>query len=159
MDISIRRATKEDMARVLELIYELALYENKPNAVELHVEDLEKAGFGDEKEFICFVAEVDGKIEGSALIYNRFSTWKGSVLHLEDLVVSKRMRGSGLGTTLLNEVVRFGQEIGVKRISWEVSEGNENAMKFYQNKGADIKRDWNVVHLDEEGIKTYLSQI
>jgi len=159
MDISIRRAIKEDMARVLELIYELAHHENKPNAVELHVEDLENAGFGDEKEFICFVAEVDGKIEGSALIYNRFSTWKGSVLHLEDLVVSERMRGSGLGTTLLNEVVRFGSELGVKRIGWEVSEGNENAIAFYQNKGADIKRDWNVVHLDEEGIKNYLAQI
>lgn len=159
MNISIRRATKKDMTRVLELTYQLAQNENKTNEVELHVEDLEKAGFGKEKEFICFVAEVDGKIEGSALIYNRFSTWKGSVLHLEDLVVSERMRGSGLGTTLLNEVVKFGSEIGVKRISWEVSEGNENAMAFYQNKGADIKRDWNVVHLDEEGMKIYLSQI
>ena len=93
------------------------------------------------------------------MVYQRFSTWKGIVLHLEDLIVSQKSRGSGLGTALLDEVVKYGAELGVKRISWEVLNWNEPAITFYEKKGADIKRDWNVVHLNEEGIKNYLSKL
>jgi len=75
------------------------------------------------------------------------------------LIVSERMRGKGLGTLLLDEVVRYGEHLGVKRISWEVLDWNEPAIKFYKEKGADVKRDWDVVHLNEKGIKAYLSKI
>ena len=159
MTFSIRKATKNDLPRVLELIVELAVFEKEPEAVEVTVEDLEKGGFEDPKQFICFVAEFDGVIEGIALVYNRFSTWKGSVLHLEDLIVSQRKRGSGLGTALLNEVVKYGYDLGVKRISWEVIDWNEPAIDFYERKGANVMRDWDVVQLDENGIKNYIANI
>jgi GNAT superfamily N-acetyltransferase len=155
----IRKATKADMEQVLNLIQELAIFEKEPDAVEVTVDDLLQNGFGNHPAFQCFVAEIDQKIEGIALVYQRFSTWKGIVLHLEDLIVSKKSRGSGLGSALLDEVVKYGAELGVKRISWEVLNWNEPAITFYERKGADIKRDWNVVHLNEEGIKNYLSKV
>ena len=43
-----------------------------------------------------------------ALVYQRYSTWKGKALHLEDLIVSETMRGSGIGSALLDEVVKYG---------------------------------------------------
>ena len=43
--------------------------------------------------------EVENKVEGIALVIHRYSTWKGEVIHLEDLIVSASMRGKGLGTT------------------------------------------------------------
>ena len=115
--------------------------------------------FGEHPAFTCFVAEVNGTVEGTALVYNRYSTWKGIVLHLEDLIVSEAMRGTGLGTALLDEVVRFGYRAGVKRISWEVLDWNEPAIAFYEKKGARVMRDWDVVQLDEAGIKEYISKI
>ncbi|MBR9845255.1 MAG: GNAT family N-acetyltransferase [Algicola sp.] len=159
MNFSIRQATKNDMSRVHELITELAVFEKEPEAVKITVEDLKVFGFGNDPKFHCFVAEVNDNIEGIALVYTRFSTWSGLVLHLEDLIVSQHKRGHGLGTMLLDTVIKYAQELGVKRVSWEVLDWNESAISFYEKKGANVMRDWNVVQLNEEGIKNYLSNI
>lgn len=155
----IREAVKADMSRVLELIRELAVFEREPDAVEVTREQLEKDGFDNPAAFHCFVAEVEGEVGGMALVYPRYSTWKGVVLHLEDLIVTESMRGMGMGAALLDRVVQYGAELGVKRISWEVLDWNKPAIDFYENKGALLLRDWDVVHLDEQGIQNYLENI
>ncbi|WP_299487473.1 GNAT family N-acetyltransferase [uncultured Allomuricauda sp.] len=159
MNFSIRNAVKEDMGAVLALIQELAEFEKDPNAVEVTQEDLINDGFGENKLFHCFVAENQGDIVGIALVYPRYSTWKGPVLHLEDLIVTEKMRGSGLGSALLDEVVKYGHSLGVRRISWEVLDWNEPAITFYEKKGAKVLRDWDVAQLNEKGIKNYIENI
>ncbi|MFD2726139.1 GNAT family N-acetyltransferase [Hyunsoonleella rubra] len=159
MEVSIRNAKKKDMAQVFGLIQELAVFEKEPNAVEVTVEDLENDGFGETPRFHCFVAEVNSKIEGIALVYNRYSTWKGRAIHLEDLIVSEAMRGKGIGSMLLDEVIKYGYQLGVKRINWEVLDWNEPAIAFYENKGANVMRDWDVVQMSEESIKQYISKL
>ncbi|WP_299121799.1 GNAT family N-acetyltransferase [uncultured Winogradskyella sp.] len=154
-----RVATKKDMPRVLELINQLAMFEKEPYAVEVTLTDLERDGFGDNPKFTCFVSEIDNSVEGIALVYPRYSTWKGTVLHLEDLIVNEKYRGRGIGTQLLDAVVKYGKKTGVKRISWEVLDWNEPAIKFYESKGANVMRDWDVVQLDEKGIENYLDNI
>ena len=159
MDYVIRNATRNDMPQVLHLIKELAAFEKEPDAVEVTADDLKQDGFGEHPAFHCFVADVNSKIEGIALIYNRYSTWKGKILHLEDLIVSKSMRGKGLGTALLDKVVQYGYDLDVKRINWEVIDWNEPAIDFYEQKGANVMRDWDVVQLDETGIKNYIAKL
>lgn len=159
MTFNIRYANKCDMPHVLKLIKELAVFEKEPDAVEVTVSDLENDGFGNNPAYHCFVAEVDNNIEGMALVYSRYSTWKGKILHLEDLIVSEHMRGSGIGSALLEEVVKYGERLRVKRITWEVLDWNEPAIIFYEKNGANVMRDWNVVHLDEKGIKNYISKL
>ena len=159
MDFTIRKATKEDMPAVLGLIIELAIFEEEPDAVEVTSESLIADGFGDSPAFNCFVAETNNKVVGAAIIYNRFSTWKGKILHLEDLIVNQKMRGHGIGSALLDEVVKHGYSLGAKRINWEVISWNEGAIKLYERKGAKVLRDWNVVHLDENGIKNYIANL
>lgn len=153
---NIRKAEAGDMPQVLHLIQELASFEKEDNAVEVTAEDLMEDGFGDERLFQCFVAEMENSIVGMALVYPRYSTWKGPVIHLEDLIVTEQMRGSGLGSALLTEVVKYGNSLGVKRISWEVIDWNEPAITFYEKKGARVMRDWDVVQLDEKGMKAFL---
>ena len=155
MDIKIRNVRKEDMKRVHELIMELALYEKLPKEVDLTIDDLINDGFGERKLFNCFVAEVNSRVEGMAIIYNRYSTWKGRTIHLEDLIVTKKMRNNGIGALLLDKVILFGKQMGVKRISWEVIDWNTKAIKFYERKGAKLIPDWNIIHLNEEAIKSY----
>jgi len=157
MDYTIREAEKKDMPQVLELIKELAAYENASDQVEIEISDLEKEGF-EEGNFKCFVADVKGKIEGMALVYFRFSTWKGRTVHLEDLIVRESMRGTGLGGALYQTVVKYGHDNGVRRVEWVVSEGNKNAIEFYENTGADIKKNWYTVHMDETGIKKNITK-
>ncbi|MEX0272876.1 MAG: N-acetyltransferase family protein [Flavobacteriaceae bacterium] len=159
MEILIRDAEANDMASVLHLIQELADFEKEGHAVEVTEADLMRDGYGSSPLFHCFVAESENEIVGAALVYPRYSTWKGPVIHLEDLIITKRMRGHGLGTALLDCVVQYASKKGVKRICWEVLDWNEPAIKFYEAKGAKVMRDWDVVQLDEKGIGNYLKSM
>jgi GNAT superfamily N-acetyltransferase len=159
MDYRIRTALAEDMHQVLLLIKELATFEKESHAVEITAENLIHDGFGERKLFHCFVAEMGQDIVGMALVYPRYSTWKGPALHLEDLIIAKAYRGHGMGTALLDAVVKYGHTLGVKRISWEVLDWNEPAIEFYKKKGVRILRDWDVVQLDEVGIQNYINNI
>ncbi|MBA10571.1 GNAT family N-acetyltransferase [Flavobacteriaceae bacterium] len=159
MNFKIRNASSKDMSAVLQLIVELAVFEKEPNAVEITEQSLIEDGFQGTPAFKCFVATVDDKVVGTALIYHRFSTWKGKILHLEDLIVTQKMRGHGIGTALLDEVVKYGYHLKVKRINWEVISWNNGAIKLYERQGAKVLRNWNVVHLDEKGIETYITKL
>lgn len=152
----IRHASKDDLPRVHQLICELASFERESNEVELSILQLTEDGFGERAKYNCFVAELNKEIVGMALVYERYSTWKGTVLHLEDLIVEEKYRSNGIGTKLLDQVVAFGHQLGVKRISWEVLDWNQPAIDFYEKKGAKVMRDWDVVQLNEKGIKDYL---
>ncbi|MFM1878015.1 MAG: hypothetical protein RLZZ241_881 [Bacteroidota bacterium] len=158
MNFKIRLAERADMPEVHRLIYELAVYENEPDAVEVTPEKLEEDGFGAVPKFQCFVGCVEEKIVGIGLFYERYSTWKGRVIHLEDLIVTEEARGKGLGGALLTAVIRFAHEAGIKRVNWEVLDWNTPAKAFYESRGAKIKSEWKVVHLEEQGIIDYLLQ-
>ena len=159
MNILVRESTPEDMPSVLELIKELAVFEKAPDAVEIGVEALVEEGFGTSPLFICFVAEVENEIVGMALIYYRFSTWKGRSIHLEDLIVKENMRGSGVGKFLYTRVIEFAHEKKVKRIEWAVLDWNKGAIRFYERTGAVILKDWYIAHMEEAGIKNYIASL
>ena len=79
MNISIRKAVREDCARILSLVKELAVYERAPNEVTVTLEHFEQSGFGSRPVWWAFVAEVDGEIQGFALFYIRFRRSKRSL--------------------------------------------------------------------------------
>lgn len=158
MNFTIRLAEKKDLPQILELIQELATFEKEPEAVEIGVQDLEKWGFGTDAFYTCFVAEANNKIEGMALFYYRFSTWKGQTVHLEDLVVRQEMRGTGMGSALYKKVIEYSLEKGVKRAEWVVLDWNTPAIEFYERSGAKVLRDWNTVQMDENAMKSYLEK-
>lgn len=154
-----RLAEEKDMVQVWQLINELAIFEQESDAVEISPKDLINHGFSENPEFICFVIEDDERVFGMALVYPRYSTWKGKVLHLEDLIISEAYRGQGYGTLLLDTVVKHGKSLGVNRISWEVLDWNEPAVRFYEKKGAKVLRNWSVVQLNKEGIDNYIDRL
>lgn len=156
MKINVRESRQEDMPDVLELIKELALFEKEPEAVILDVPQLQKDGFGEKPLFKCFVAEIDDTIQGMALIYFRYSTWKGKTVHLEDLMVRKRFRGKGLGIALYKKVMAYALEQNVKRVEWIVLDWNEGAVEFYKKSGADVMQQWKTVQFEEASIKKFL---
>src|SRR5690554_2684813 len=156
--MKIRQAVQKDMPQVLKLIKELALFENEPDEVEVTVEVLEKEGFGENPLFTCFVAEINDKIVGAALIYFRFSTWKGRTLHLEDLIVEESKRGQGIGEALYKQVMQFAFDRGLKRVAWDVLDWNTGAIRFYERSGAIVKEEWRVVHMNEKGLGDYIQK-
>ena len=143
MDTSvIRKATKEDCARIMELVHELAVYEKAPNEVTVTLEHFTESGFGEQPVWWAFVVEVKGKIQGFALYYIRFSTWKGNRMYLEDLLVTEEMRGKGLGRILFDRLIEEAREKGFTGIAWQVLEWNEPAINFYKKYHALFDGEW-----------------
>jgi GNAT superfamily N-acetyltransferase len=156
LNMNIRKGTPEDMPAVLGLIQELAEFEKEPDAVLVTVDDLVRDGFGTTPLFHVFVAEAEGEIVGIALYYYRYSTWKGKIIHLEDLVVKDKMRGTGLGYALYSEIIKQGKRDNVRRIDWHVLDWNTPAIEFYEKSGAKVLKDWHLVQMDEEGINYFV---
>ena len=154
----IRKGNKSDMLAVLELIKELAVFEKQPHAVILSVSDLERDGFSETPLFHTFVAEIENEIVGMALYYNRYSTWKGKTIHLEDLIVKEKMRGTGCGFALYSQIIAQGKKENVRRIEWNVLDWNKPAIDFYEKTGAKVLKDWYMVQMDEETIDTFLKK-
>jgi len=159
MNFSIRKGEKEDMPSVWLLIKELAVFEKEPHAVEVSIADLEEHGFSKQPKFKIFVAEVENKIVGIALFYDRYSTWKGPTIHLEDLIVQEDKRGLGIGKALYNEVMRYAYKKKVRRVEWDVLDWNINAIQFYNQTGATMHKDWNAVKMYEKELAAYVKEI
>ena len=142
MDITIRRAVKEDCPRLLELVRELALYERAPDEVTVTLDHFAGSGFGEKPVWWAFVAEVNGRIEGFALYYIRYSTWKGQAMYLEDIIVTESMRGRKLGKMLFDRLIEEAKEKKFNRIVWQVLEWNEPAINFYKKYNASFDPEW-----------------
>ena len=154
--MTIRKGNPEDMEAVLGLIQELAAFEKEPDAVLITVDDITRDGFGEVPLFQVFVAEVDSEIVGIALYYYRYSTWKGKTIHLEDLVVKDKMRGTGLGYALYSEIIKQGKKDKVRRIEWNVLDWNTPAIEFYEKSGAKVLGDWRVAQMSEDAINYFV---
>ncbi len=157
MPVQLRTARREDCPRLLELINELALYERAPQEVTVDLKHFEEAGFGSQPVWKAFVAETDGFIAGFALYYVRYSTWKGSRLYLEDLIVTEAMRGRGIGKLLFNRTVQEARELGFNGMSWQVLDWNEPAINFYKKYEAGLEAGWLNASLSTEQIIDFKS--
>lgn len=146
MSVTIRRAEKQDCARLMELVKELALYEKAPQEVTVSLDHFIESGFGEQPVWWAFVAEVlheDKKqIVGLALYYVRYSTWKGQRLYLEDIVVTESWRGKGIGKLLFDRIVQECAEKQFSGMMWQVLDWNEPAINFYKKYDAHLDGEW-----------------
>ena len=156
MNFTLRLAEKTDMESVLNLITELAVFENEPDAVEITIDDLIRDGFSSPPKFRVYVAEQENTIIGIALFYERFSTWKGRTLHLEDLIVTKSKQKIGAGKALYTAVLKYAYDHHFNRVAWEVIDWNKNAIDFYKSTGATYLNDWSVVQMNKENLEKFI---
>lgn len=142
MNISVRKAVKEDCAAMMQLIHELALYEKAPEEVTVNFDHFVESGFGEKPVWWAFVAEANGVVVGFALYYIRYSSWKGQRLYLEDLLVTESMRGKGIGALLFDELIATCKEKKYSGMAWQVLDWNEPAINFYKKYNANLDGDW-----------------
>ena len=155
-DIVLRRGVEADLPQVLGLIQELAAYEKAPEAVTNTLAAMQRDGFGPAPIFGFFVLENEAaEIIGLALFYTAYSTWKGRMLYLEDLVVTETARRGGLGRLLFDVVVAEARATGAVRLKWQVLNWNEPAITFYKKLGATIEDEWLNGNLDEAQLGHY----
>jgi GNAT superfamily N-acetyltransferase len=138
----IRPSVPTDVAAMMQLIHELAVFEKAPNEVVANAETLLQSGFQEHPLFVAWVAEKDGLIVGMALCYIRYSTWKGPVLYLEDLIVIESFRGNGIGKALFEKCIAHAKHNNYRRMVWQVLDWNTPAIDFYKGYGAQIEDGW-----------------
>lgn len=153
--IKIRKGTPRDISAALSLIQELAIYEKAEKEVAVTEASMLEDGFGDQSLFEFFVAEQAGEILGIAVYFYTYSTWKGRVLYLEDLVVRESMRRQGIGKLLFDALVRQAKEVGAVRLCWQVLDWNEPAIKFYEKINAHLDGEWINCKFTKEDLKQY----
>ena len=142
MKIKIRNGEKKDLRSVLNLIKELAEYENALEEVTITLRELESDGFGDSQYYKFLVAEIDEKIIGLSFYWFRYSTWKGRFLFLEDFIIKKKYRSSGVGSKLFEATIKICQELKMNGMCWQVLDWNKNAIEFYSKFHAEISNSW-----------------
>ena len=142
MNINIRKAKKEDCERIMELIQELARYERAPKEVTVTLDHFIQSGFGYKPVWWAYVAEVDGAVQGFALYYIRYSTWKGQRMYLEDFYVAEEMRSKGIGKLLFDKLINEARKRKLNGIQWQVLEWNEPAINFYKKYDAAFDGEW-----------------
>lgn len=157
MNFLIRNGTKQDAQAILDLITELAVFEKEPDALEITVADIEKDGFSENPRFKIFVAEENENIIGIALFYERYSTWKGKTIHLEDLIVTQSKRKLGVGKALYTAVLNYAYKHNYNRVAWEVLDWNTNAIDFYKSTGATYLNDWSVVQMNKQNLAKFIT--
>jgi GNAT superfamily N-acetyltransferase len=148
MEITIRRAVKEDCPRLMELVRELALFEKAPQEVTVTLDHFVESGFGEKPVWWAFVAEAEENIQGFAIYYIRYSTWKGQAMYLEDLIVTEALRGKGAGKLLFDRLIEEAKEKKFNRIIWQVLEWNEPAIGFYKKYKTKFDPEWINCSLD-----------
>ena len=65
-------------------------------------------------------------------------TWKQFGKEIEILSLDSLLEAHGIGTALLNEVIREAKEIGVEKIRLITTNDNLPALRFYQKRGFDM---------------------
>ena len=160
VNTTIRKANSGDVKDILRLLIELAVYEKEPDAVKVTEKELIRDGFGENPKYQCILAEADNTIVGLAFYTPRYSTWVGDTLHLEDLIVTEKMRGKGIGTILYKSFLEEARRRDVNRVEWSVLDWNKPAIDFYKKTGAIIDGldQWKIVRMNKNIIDDYLSR-
>lgn len=142
MTPTLRPGVEADLPRVLALIQELADYERAPHEVTNTLDMMRQDGFGPNPIYHFFVLESGADLVGLALYYTAYSTWKGRMLYLEDLVITEAARRGGHGRRLFEAVVQEARRTDAQRLKWQVLNWNEPAIAFYQKLGANLDGEW-----------------
>lgn len=142
-EIVIREATLEDAPALLDLVDALADYEQLAPPDEEARRRFVRDGFGVNRRFRPYLAEVDGEPVAYAITLDTYSSFLAQpTLFLEDLFVKPTARGMGVGRALFRFFAREALRQDCGRMEWMVLDWNELAIAFYERLGARRLEEW-----------------
>jgi GNAT superfamily N-acetyltransferase len=152
-EFRIAPATERDLPIILKLIKDLAEYEKLAHAVQATEEILRDSLFR-KRAAEVLIGYAGDEPAGYALFFQTFSTFLGVPgMWLEDIFVTPRFRGRGLGRMLLARLAAVAVERGYGRVEWSVLDWNEPSINFYKAMGATPLDEWTMFRLTGEPLR------
>ena len=145
----IRRAGKEDIQRILELLHQVNMVHHvlrpdlfKPHTTKYNEQELKSMLSDDTKPIFVYIDEdVLGyafcqitEVRGNQLLEDI------KTLYIDDICVDEQARGRHVGKALYEYVRNYAKAIGCNNITLNVWEGNEPAWRFYKNMGMQVQK-------------------
>ena len=147
---TIRKASKQDIPRIIHLLHQVNMVHHvirpdlfKPYTTKYSEQELE-AMLNDDNNPI-FVFDEDGEVQGYAFcqiteVSNHQLLEDVKSLYIDDICVDEKARGKHVGKSLYEYVHDYARSIGCNNITLNVWEGNEPALRFYQNMGMKVRK-------------------
>jgi ribosomal protein S18 acetylase RimI-like enzyme len=132
-EISIRKATMADLPAILRLYRQLGMNDGEILTVDAAVEIFQRISrypnYG-----IYVASDVNGAIVGTfALLIMDNLAHKGSPSAVvEDVCVEERLRGRGIGRTMMNRAMDIARENGCYKLVLSSNLAREKAHAFYR---------------------------
>ena len=120
--MNIRGWKFEDILRISEL--EMECFPKEPWSYRMLADSFEN------ENFVGILCEENGEIAGYGGVTVGYDT-----ADIDNIAVSERYRGCGMGAVLLEELVRAARERGAAKIFLEVRVSNAVAMSLYLKHG------------------------
>ena len=162
---TLRHAEPRDVGAIVQLIRDLAEFEQLTHLLQVTPEKLRPQLFGERPAAEALVAELgdvktegrsSGEIVAFALFFTNFSTFLAQPgLYLEDLYVKPAHRGAGVGKALLTRLGALAVERDHGRFEWSVLDWNENAIRFYESMGATVMPEWRICRVTGEALQRF----
>lgn len=151
---TLRNAELRDIGAIVQLIRDLAEFEQLTHLLQVTPEKLRPQLFGERPAAEALVAERGGEVVAFALFFTNFSTFLAQPgLYLEDLYVKPEQRGAGIGEALLTRLAAIAVERDYGRFEWSVLDWNENAIRFYERMGATVMPEWRICRVTGEALQ------
>ena len=135
MKVQIRQAIETDFPAIIVMLQEFSIFQGTPEKFAITAEQMR----ADKHLFQCLVAiTAKEEIAGFATYFPAYYSWTGKALYLDDLYVKEAFRGKGIGKKILTTIIDEAKTKGCKKVRWQVSKWNSNAIQFYKSIGATI---------------------
>jgi len=145
----IRKARKEDVKRIIELLHQVNMVHHvirpdlfKPHTTKYNEQELEELLLDDSKPIFVFDNNIvlgyafcqTTEVRGNQLLEDI------KTLYIDDICVDQNARGKHVGKALYEYVLDYAKSLGCNNITLNVWDGNEPALRFYRNMGMRVQK-------------------
>ncbi|MEP6675811.1 MAG: N-acetyltransferase family protein [Ferruginibacter sp.] len=135
--INIRRATEEDLPKILEIYNEIILNTTAVYAYQPHTLEMRKQWFDDRAKqgFPIFVADEKGIILGMSTI-GPFRAFPAYLYTVENTIhVAAHARGKGVGKLLMPPLIQAAKDLKLHTIVAGIDAGNDISICLHESFG------------------------
>lgn len=135
--LSIKKITTDTFVDFINLIIELAKYEQIPPPDQSAQKRLHHDCLGTHPLYTAYLAFLHHQPVGYLIIYDTYSSFLGlPSLFIEDIYIRKEYRRQGFGQQLFDFCKKLAQTKHYGRIEWNVYTWNTPAIRFYEKNKA-----------------------